>query len=108
MADKPKEDAIWRARLRRQMGRPGQGPDTGPYWIVMNLSRHKNPKVLPPNCPFRHPTESAAIAEAERLAESLKGQRFGVFAFTGITAKVEAPSDSVAVEEPAPEVAQAA
>lgn len=98
------------ARLHRQMLRPGQGPVDGPYWIVMNLSRHKHLGFMPPTFPYRHPTEESARIEAERLAAESDhiGWRFGVFAFTGVTAKVEAPPTPIPVEEPALEVAQAA
>jgi hypothetical protein len=58
----------------------------------MNLSRHKALHYQAPGFPFRHPSLEAATAEAERLASEPihAGWQFGVFHFTGITAKVEA------------------
>lgn len=79
-------------KLHKQASRPGQGPAVGPYWIVMNLSRHKNLSFQPPGFPFRHPTLASAIIESKRLAAlpNHRGWRFGIFEFTGVTSKVEA------------------
>lgn len=102
MTEKRKTEAALRRRLRTQMQRPNQGPADGPYWVVMNLSQHKALYYRPPSFHFRHPTEEAAIKEAERLAALPQhaGWRFGVLAFTGISVKVEAtqPTESVLVE----------
>lgn len=91
MSKKAKTPAYLLAQLHRQMQRPNQGPAEGPYWIVMNLSQHKSLHYRPPAFPFRHPTEEAAVAEAHRLSQQPDhaGWRFGVFAFTGISVKVE-------------------
>ena len=100
MGKKAKSHDVLLKHLHRQMMRPGQGPVDGPYWIVMNLSRHKNLHYMPPSFPFRHATEEAAKAEAERLAAEpdKAGWRFGVFAYTGISAKVEVPPAPIEAE----------
>jgi hypothetical protein len=107
--NRTKSEAPMLARLHRDMERPGQGPDTGPYWTVQNLSRHKDLRFQPPAFPFRHPTEEAARAEAERLAALPKhaGWRFGVFAYTGFSAKIQAPQppNAEAARAEAPEMA---
>ena len=98
------------AHLHRQLQRPGQAPADGPHWIVLNLSRHKNLVYMPPSFPFRHRTKEAARVAAEQLAADPHhaGWRFGVFFFTGVTAKVDAPPEPIPAEEPALEVAEAA
>lgn len=75
------------AATRRQ----GQALPTDPHWIVVNMSPHKTLHPKWPTFPFRHPSVEAATAEAERLANlpKARGSRFAVFAFTGITRKVE-------------------
>jgi hypothetical protein len=84
-----------RKRVRAQLGwrfnRPGQADPCGPYWIVMNLSWHRDLRYRGPNVHFRHPTVEAATAEADRLSRQERhlGWRFGVFEFTNITCKVE-------------------
>lgn len=91
MGKKSKSPQVMLARLYRQMARPNQGPVEGPYWIVMNLSQHKVLSYRAPGFPYRHPTEESAIAEANRLAAQPDhvGWRFGVFAYAGISVKVE-------------------
>lgn len=82
---------VWLAQLYKQMERLGQGPADGPYWIVLNMSVHKNLNFQPPRFPFRHPTLEAATAEAERLSAqpNMVGWRFGVFEFTCVSRKTE-------------------
>jgi len=100
---KRKSDEILLKHLHRQMMRPGQAPgDAAEYWIVINLSPHKQLHYMPPRFPFRHPSLESAITEANRLAgePDKLGWRFGVFHFTGIAAKVEVakPDEAPAVE----------
>lgn len=93
----------WLKFLQRQLRRPNQGPAEGPYWIVLNLSAHKDLRLRPPSFHFRHPTIESARTEAARLAAepNLIGRRFGIFTFTGETAKVELPAAYAKVEETA-------
>ena len=101
MTDRTEQEKHMLTRLHKQMQRPGQAPADGPYWIVMNLSVHKELKYSPPRALFRHPTEAGANRECDRLAALPHnvGKRFGVFGSTGHSAKIEVDS----VPEPARE-----
>lgn len=83
----------WLRHLKKQLDRPNQGPSDGPYWIVLNLSQHKDLNFKPPSFPFRHATLEAATKEAARLASTphMIGWRFGVFRFTGLSSKTNLP-----------------
>lgn len=72
-------------------GRPWVNPKE-PHWIVVRLSRGDEPKKKPENrLYFRHPTEGAANAEADRLAKLFPGRRFRVYS-AGQSFKVEEPA----------------
>ena len=93
MSDSKREEnrKKWLSRLHQQMQRPNQGPAEGPYWIVLNLSQHKNLNSQPPHFPFRHATLESAMKEAGRLSTQphMVGWRFGVFRYTGASVKSE-------------------
>ncbi len=73
--------------------RPPHAPPNAPHWVVVKLSgdgdesageARKKWRRL-----YRHPTEALAIAECDRLASTLRGCRFAVYA-SGHTRKVDA------------------
>lgn len=76
----------------RTAARPGQADFDAKHWIVVNCSRHHDlPKQRRTAHYFRHPSEDAALTEANRLAIAMPGKRFSVYA-SGLSIKVEPES----------------
>jgi hypothetical protein len=67
------------------VNRPPPADPKGPHWIVMAMS--PGPRQMG-HTYYRHASEEAANAEAERLATVAPGVRFGVYA-AGASFKVE-------------------
>lgn len=65
----------------------------GPHWIVMKMS--PGPRQVGRSY-FRHGDEASAVAEAQRLAEVHRGDRFAVYA-AGAAFKVDAAATPEAV-----------
>ena len=62
----------------------GRGPSAKanePHWIVKRVGKY-GPSEFTPRLHWRHATEALATAEAKRLAELCRGQRFVVYAAT--------------------------
>lgn len=85
-----KKTMEWVKRFEERVASaPGQAEIDAPHWIVVNHSRHKElPEQRRVALYFRHATEDSAIREASRLAASMPGKRFTVYA-SGLSVKNE-------------------
>lgn len=91
-------------KIETKFNRAGQAAADSEFWIVrrINLPTKQFPHFF--GVPFRHSTIEGAQAEANRQAARNPGEVFGVFAYAGISAKVEAPPAELAPAEVEPEM----
>lgn len=81
--------------------KPRKNECIGGGWLVFRRGKRTNRIGVKahPGVPFEHPTEEAAQAEADRMAEKYPGETFSVFRETDYQSKVDAPVDPEETEE---------